>query len=145
VEQWRRLVDWMGRPAEIAGPEFEKMSYRRQHPDIVTKAIAEFCAKHTKEELYDEGQKRRIAVTPINTAGEFIEMEQSKVRRIFVEMEHPVVGKYQQFGVVPRLMETPGGIWRPAPLLGQHNREIYVGELGMSAVDLVALRADDVI
>jgi crotonobetainyl-CoA:carnitine CoA-transferase CaiB-like acyl-CoA transferase len=72
-------------------------------------------------------------------------MEQSKVRRIFVEMEHPVVGKYQQFGVVPRLMETPGGIWRPAPLLGQHNREIYVGELGMSADDLVALRADDVI
>ena len=48
-------------------------------------AIAEFCARHTKEELYEEGQKRRIAVTPINTAGEFIEMEQTKARGLFVE------------------------------------------------------------
>jgi len=145
VEQWRRLVDWMGRPASIAGPEFEKMSYRRQHPEIVVGAIAEFCAKHTKEELYEDGQKRRIAVTPINTAGEFIEMEQTKARELFVDMEHPVIGKYKQFGVVPRLMETPGGIYRPAPLLGEHNTEIYVEELGMNNDDLVALRAEGVI
>ena len=145
VEQWRRLVDWMGRPPSISGPEFEKMSYRRQHPDIVTKAIAEFCAKYTKEELYDEGQKRRIAVTPINTAGEFIEMEQTKARELFVDMEHPIIGKYKQFGAVPRLMDTPGGIYRAAPLLGEHNDEIYCDELGMNSDDLVALRAEGVI
>jgi crotonobetainyl-CoA:carnitine CoA-transferase CaiB-like acyl-CoA transferase len=144
VEQWRRLVEWMGSPPSISGPEFEKMSYRRQHPDIVTKAIAEFCAKYTKEELYDEGQKRRIAVTPINTAGEFVEMEQTKARELFVEVEHPVIGKYKQFGVVPRLMETPGSIYRAAPLLGEHNAEVY-SEIGMSADDLVALRAEGVI
>jgi crotonobetainyl-CoA:carnitine CoA-transferase CaiB-like acyl-CoA transferase len=145
VEQWRRLVDWMGRPASIAGPEFEKMSYRRQHPDIVVGAIAEFCSRHTKEELYEEGQKRRIAVTPINTAGEFIEMEQTKARELFVDMEHPVIGKYKQFGVVPRLMDSPGGIYRPAPLLGEHNREIYLDDLGMNNDDLVALRSEGVI
>jgi crotonobetainyl-CoA:carnitine CoA-transferase CaiB-like acyl-CoA transferase len=145
VEQWRRLVEWMGHPPSISGPEFEKMSYRRQHPDIVTKAIAEFCAKHTKEELYDEGQKRRIAVTPINTAGEFIEMEQTKARGLFVDMEHPVIGRYKQFGAVPRLMETPGGIYRPAPLLGEQIREIFCDELGMTSDDLVALRSAGVI
>jgi crotonobetainyl-CoA:carnitine CoA-transferase CaiB-like acyl-CoA transferase len=145
IEQWRRLVDWMGRPPSISGPEFEKMAYRRKHPDIVVGAIAEFCARHTKEELYEEGQKRRIAVTPINTAGEFIEMEQTKARELFVDMEHPVIGKYKQFGVVPRLMETPGAIYRTAPLLGEHNGEIYRGELGMSNDDLVALRAERVI
>jgi crotonobetainyl-CoA:carnitine CoA-transferase CaiB-like acyl-CoA transferase len=84
-------------------------------------------------------------VTPINTAGEFIEMEQTKSRRLFVDMEHPVIGNYQQFGVVPRLMETPGAVHRPAPLLGEHNQEIYVEELGMSTDDLVALRAEGVI
>ncbi len=145
VEQWRRLVDWMGNPPSISGPEFEKMAYRRKHPEIVVGAIAEFCARHTKEELYEEGQKRRIAVTPINTAGEFIEMEQTKSRELFVDMEHPVIGKYKQFGVVPRLMETPGSIYRPAPLLGQHNKEVYMRDLGMSNDDLIALRAEGVI
>jgi len=145
VEQWRRLVDWMGKPASISGPEFEKMAFRRKHPEIVVGAIAEFCARHTKEELYEDGQKRRIAVTPINTAGEFIEMEQTKSRGLFVDMEHPVIGKYKQFGVVPRRMETPGAIYRPAPLLGEHNKEVLIGDLGLNNDDLVALRAEGVI
>ena len=89
------------------------MSYRRQHPEIVVGAIAEFCAKHTKEELYEEGQKRRIAVTPINTAGEFIEMEQTKARQLFVDMEHPVIGKYKAPGAPMRLSLTPMRVRRP--------------------------------
>jgi formyl-CoA transferase len=60
-------------------------------------------------------------------------------------MEHPVIGKYKQFGVVPRLMETPGAIYRTAPLLGENNQEILAGELGMSSDDLIALRAEGVI
>jgi crotonobetainyl-CoA:carnitine CoA-transferase CaiB-like acyl-CoA transferase len=145
IEQWRRLVDWMGRPPTISAPDFEKMSYRRQHSDVVHNAISEFCMQHTKEELYDEGQKRRIAVTPINTVGEFIKSPQTESREIFVEMQHPVVGKYMQFGPVPRLSDSPGAITRPAPLLGQHNEEIYGGELGMTKDDLIALRSAGVI
>ncbi len=145
VEQWRRLVDWMGRPPSISGPEFEKMAYRRKHPEVVVEAITEFCLRHTKEELYEEGQKRRIAVTPINTAGEFMNSPQTKARHIFIDMEHPVVGKYAQFGSVPRFSETPGRIARTAPLIGEHNQEIYCGELAMSKEDLVALRSSGVI
>jgi crotonobetainyl-CoA:carnitine CoA-transferase CaiB-like acyl-CoA transferase len=145
VEQWRRLVDWMGSPPSISGPEFEKMAYRRKHPEIVVGAIAEFCSRHTKEELYEEGQKRRIAVTPINTVGEFMNSAQVKARETFIEMEHPVIGKYLHFGPVPRLSASPGRIRRTAPLIGEHNQEIYCGELGMSNEDLVALRASGVI
>ena len=72
-------------------------------------------------------------------------MPQTKERGIFVDMEHPVIGKYAHFGVVPRFSETPGQITRTAPLLGQHNSEIYCGELDMSKDDLVALRASGVI
>jgi crotonobetainyl-CoA:carnitine CoA-transferase CaiB-like acyl-CoA transferase len=56
-----------------------------------------------------------------------------------------VIGKYKQFGVVPRLMETPGAIYRPAPLLGEHNKELYMNDLGMTSDDLIALRAEGVI
>ncbi|HEY7165409.1 MAG TPA: CoA transferase [Candidatus Binatia bacterium] len=145
IEQWRRLVDWMGRPPSISGPEFEKMAYRRKNPEPVHKAISEFCLRHTKEELYDEGQKRRIAVTPINKVSEFMNSEQVKARETFVEMEHPVIGKYAHFGPVPRLSGSPGRVARTAPLLGEHNEEIFCNELRMSKDDLVALRASGVI
>ena len=145
IEQWRRLVDWMGRPAAISGPEFEKMAYRRKNPEPAHKAISEFCLRHTKEELYEEGQKRRIAVTPINSVAEFMNSEQVKAREMFVDMEHPVIGKYAYFGPVPRLSDTPGRVTRTAPLLGEHNQEIYCGELGLTHDDLAALRASGVI
>jgi formyl-CoA transferase len=60
-------------------------------------------------------------------------------------MEHPVIGRYAHFGPVPRFSESPGRISRTAPLVGEHNREIYCGELRMSKEDLVALRASGVI
>lgn len=144
-EQWRRLVDWMGRPPAISGPEFEKTVYRRANPAIVQAAIAEFCRGFTKEEMYEEGQRRRISVTPINTAGEFVECAQTKARDLFVEMDHPVVGKYPEYAGVPRLTECPGAITRRAPLLGEHNREIYCDELGLESEDLAALYAAGVI
>ena len=141
VEQWRRLVEWMGRPEAIAGPEFEKMDYRRRHSEVVHAVVSDFCRRHTKEELYEEGQKRRISVTPINTVREFMESAHTKARQIFIEMEHPVIGKYLHYGPVPRLSETPGQVKRTAALIGEHNEEIYCGELGFSKEDLIALTA----
>ncbi len=60
-------------------------------------------------------------------------------------MEHPVVGTYRQFGPGPRFTETPGKIVRTAPLLGEHNQEIFGGELQLEQNDLLALAARGVI
>ena len=72
-------------------------------------------------------------------------IEQVKARETFVDMEHPVIGKYAHFGPVPRLSDSPGRIARTAPLLGEHNEEIFGNELGMTKDDLAALRASGVI
>jgi crotonobetainyl-CoA:carnitine CoA-transferase CaiB-like acyl-CoA transferase len=145
VEQWRRLVDWMGRPELVADPLFEDFEYRRHNTDLIHGVIADFCRRHTKEELYDEGQRRRISITPINTVKEFMESPHTRARGIFLEMEHPQVGRYLHFGPVPKLSETPGQVTRTAPLVGQHNEEIYCGELGLSKQDLTALAAAGVV
>jgi crotonobetainyl-CoA:carnitine CoA-transferase CaiB-like acyl-CoA transferase len=43
--------------------------------------------------------------------------------------------------VIPALSETPGRIDHPGPELGEHNREVYVGELGLSEEELERLEA----
>ena len=145
VEQWRRLVDWMGRPEVVSDPIFEEMEFRRQNQDLIHDAIADFCRRHTKEELYEEGQRRRISVTPIFTPREFMESAHTKAREIFMEMEHPEVGPYLHFGPVPKMSATPGRVTRTAPLVGQHNEEVYCDELGFSRRELTALAAAGVI
>lgn len=145
-EQWRRLVEWIGEPADsISDPLFEDMEWRRENTDLVHSIIADFVGKHTKKEMYEEGQRRRIGVTPVSTPVEFVESEHTRARGTFVDMEHPVVGRYKQFGPVPRMSGSPGRVVRPAPLLGQHNEEIYCGELGLTREDLQSLAAARII
>ena len=140
-----QVVEWMGSPPLISEPIFEEMEFRRQNTDLIHDHLAEFCKQFTKEEMYAEAQRRRIAVTPVYTAREFVESAQSKARNIFVPMEHPEVGPYQHFGPVPRFSETPGRIVRTTPLVGEHNEEVYCGDLGFTKRDLVALATAGVI
>ncbi|MEK7215196.1 MAG: CoA transferase [Chloroflexota bacterium] len=144
--QWRHLVRWIGEPAEpISDPLFDDMEWRRQNIDLVHGIIAGFAAQYTKRELYEEGQRRRIGVSSVDTPAEYVDSPQTQARGLFVPMQHPVVGDYLEYGPIPGLSATPGRIIRPAPLLGQHNVEIYSGELGLSTQDLAALAAAGVV
>ncbi len=60
------------------------------------------------------------------------------------EYEHPLLGLMRQFGSLIDLSDTPGKIWGPPPLVGQHSREI-LEESGVAAADIDALLADGVV
>ena len=62
----------------------------------------------------------------------------------FVEIDHPVAGRFRYPGPLVRLTATPP-VARRAPLLGEHNEEILCGRLGYSRDELAALRAAGVI
>jgi crotonobetainyl-CoA:carnitine CoA-transferase CaiB-like acyl-CoA transferase len=63
----------------------------------------------------------------------------------FSEVDHPVVGRLKYPGVPALIADAPGQIRASAPLLGQHNEEIYCEELGFSKEQLGLLRSDDII
>ena len=145
-QQWRRLVEWIGESAEpISDPLFDDMEWRRENMDLVHAVVADFAAQYTKRELYEEGQRRRIGVSSVETPAEYVDSPHTRERGVFVPLAHPVVGEYLEYGPIPCLSGTPGQITRPGPLLGQHNEEIYGGELGLSRQDLAALAATGVI
>jgi crotonobetainyl-CoA:carnitine CoA-transferase CaiB-like acyl-CoA transferase len=65
---------------------------------------------------------------------------QAQAREMIVETQHPKAGPTKAIGLPIKLSETPGGIRRPAPLFGQHTREV-LGEAGYSAAEIDALAA----
>ena len=55
-----------------------------------------------------------------------------KEREMFVEMDHPTLGKVTVNGCAIKLMDTKPSVRTPAPQLGQNNRDIFEGVLGMT-------------
>lgn len=110
----------------------------------VNQVISELGMKHTKLQMMAEGQKRGIPVTSVANAKEVYEDPHLEARGNFVEVEHPVLGKIKYPGAPCRFSKSPWQIGGPAPLIGQHNEEIYC-KLGFSKQDLVILRAGGVI
>jgi crotonobetainyl-CoA:carnitine CoA-transferase CaiB-like acyl-CoA transferase len=62
---------------------------------------------------------------------------------LVADYEHPLYGRFRQFGHLVHLSDTPGEIGGPPPLLGQHSREV-LAELGYSDTEVHALREQGV-
>ena len=117
---------------EQAGPAMEILA----HLDEVVRT---FCAKHPKLYLYEEGQQRRILVGMVNTPEDILESPQLEARDWFVNLDDPGRGVTLRYpGPQWQLQGTPATLRRAAPLLGEHNGEIF-GELGVGAGELAEL------
>jgi crotonobetainyl-CoA:carnitine CoA-transferase CaiB-like acyl-CoA transferase len=75
-----------------------------------------------------------------------VENPQLVLRNFFVDVEHPELGKTIKYPGAPyRMAETPWKIKRRAPLIGEHNNEIYKKELGLTSKQIAALKGQGVI
>jgi crotonobetainyl-CoA:carnitine CoA-transferase CaiB-like acyl-CoA transferase len=134
---WKALAEWIhevtGNSA-VLDPLFDgPSSNRHASRDLIDFYIADLTSRYTVGEIYHEGQRRHIAVTPVNTAAAVAGDPHLAARHYFVEVAHSGCGTLRYPGAPYRHSATPWRIARPAPRVGEHNEEIYRGELGLSA------------
>lgn len=144
--QWAALVKLMGDP-EWAREDFCKdFATRRKNSVLVRDKIIEWAREYTKEEIFKRGQALGCPISPVNTAEDVVNSEQMAARGYFVPIDHPEVGKLDKFPARPfESHKTPWMLERPAPLLGQHNEEVYCKRLGYTKDDFEQLQKDGVI
>ncbi|MFQ5697674.1 MAG: CaiB/BaiF CoA transferase family protein [Myxococcota bacterium] len=146
---WQALASWVHEVTgnrEILDPMFEGPSSNRyEYRELLDLFIGELTATQTVESVYREGQRRRIAFTPVQTLEGVNADRQLASRGYFVVVEHPEHGPLRLPGAPYQHSETPCRISRPAPRVGEHNREIYGGELGLADAELEALAANGVL
>ena len=142
---WHALLDWMGNPSELADPALETLIGRIMQQKRVDAALAAFFADKKKIEIASEAQRRGIPVTPLLRPGEVLANDHTLARGTFRELE-VVPGEPASFP--SGFFEIDGervGPRERAPLLGEHNREIWVERVGLAEPELEALRAQGVI
>ena len=128
--QWQGLVELMGCPEWATDEKYRTTAGRMLHLAEVLPRIQEWLETRTKEEVYHAAQRLRCTITPVMTSKDVVESGQSRYRGLFREIEHPVAGRCTIPTSPYVLSKTPWRMRRPAPLLGEHNEEIYLGRLG---------------
>jgi CoA:oxalate CoA-transferase len=143
--QWHTWVDIMGNP-EWAGLElFENRLTRAANWDALKLLLQEWVADHSVDELYRAGQARRVPLAPVSTMADLLASEHLKSRGFFAVLDHPEAGRVACPGAPYQFSVTPWTIRRPAPLLGQHNDEVFVDRLGISRTHLAELQQKGVV
>jgi crotonobetainyl-CoA:carnitine CoA-transferase CaiB-like acyl-CoA transferase len=143
---WPRIAQMIGRPDLAADPAYSTPEGQREPENLESFSLMWYpwIVEHTKKEIIEVGQAAGVLCGPINTTEDLVNDPHWSIREFWVDVDHPVTGKLTYPGAPFKMEETPWRVSRPAPLLGQHNEEVY-GELGYSKEDLVVLREKGII
>ncbi len=130
-----RLFRAIGREDLIDNPKFRTNADRVANNDELDAIVAGYMARHTQAENLAHFERAGVTVGPVCDVSELVDHPFVQGREVLVTYPDEEMGRLPMHNVVPRLSETPGVIRRPAPGLGEHNREI-LAELGLTESDL---------
>lgn len=150
-QNWNAFVEWLdkdGLAGELKDEQWKDHWFRQRPENIqmIDEKFRKFLLKYNKQELYEEGQERGFEIAPVNKIPEVAESIQLKNRKYFQPVEHPELGATLAYLGAPfRLSAAPWKLAKRAPLLGEHNQEIYHAELGLKPQEICSLAAAGII
>ena len=106
--------------------------------------VGDWVKDQSKADVYHTGQALRMPFGYICDAKDLMESPQYQDRGYFIQIEHPATGALTYPGMPLRMGDLEWDIQR-APLLGEHNEEVYCSQLGYTKQDLVVLRSAGII
>jgi len=143
---WRDSCEIFGEPALADDPEIDTMAKRFEDATYerrIKPILERWFAHRTKAEL-EAMAGSRIALTPIKRIDEVVADAHLRARQMFVEVPFGKTS-VEVFGSPMKLSGTPPRTQGEVPQIGQHNHEVYVQWLGISAERFEALRSAGVI
>jgi crotonobetainyl-CoA:carnitine CoA-transferase CaiB-like acyl-CoA transferase len=143
-DTWARVCDLMGQPELADDPRFNTREARRENQAELTALIGAWTAARPKEEIYHTLQGLRTVAGYVATVEDLRTSRQLRARDFFQVIDHPSTGAGVYPGALFTLQDTAWQHGR-APLLGEHNREIYGERLGYSPEALAQLHHTGII
>ncbi len=135
--EWFRTIDFASR---------DMAKETQESQNRIEEVVAQYFMKHTKAELYEKARQAGFMLCPVSSCKDIIENTQLQARDYWVKVEHPELGDTISYpGAFIKASKTPCIIKRRAPLIGEHNQEIYEVELGLSRDEICMLKEAQII
>jgi crotonobetainyl-CoA:carnitine CoA-transferase CaiB-like acyl-CoA transferase len=128
---WERIADVLGHPEWREDPLFRTNSDRMTHRAELVDLMNAVLRTKTRAEWQAAFDNAGVPAGPVHTVGEALTHAQTLARGMVVELDHPEAGRTRALGCPIHFSATPAQVKRPAPLLGQHTREL-LQEFGYS-------------
>ena len=143
-QPWSAIADLIGLE-ELQDEKFATGAGRVAHGEELKELLIKGLAQWDRMPLFLESGERRLVFGMAQDAGDLANCPHLQARDFFAEVVHPVVGPAQYPGMAVRLPGETISRSQAAPLLGQHNSEVFGQECGYPPEDLVSLRQQGVI
>jgi crotonobetainyl-CoA:carnitine CoA-transferase CaiB-like acyl-CoA transferase len=142
-EQWRAMLTALG--AENRDSRFDTAAGRFANTDALDEFMGKIVREHNAYDLTAKLQAAGVAAYPVQNCVDIHNDDNLESFGFWHWLEHKEMGASPYEGLSHRMSRTPGDLRRPAPVLGEHNDEIFGGMLGMSADEIEQLKKDNVI
>ena len=143
--EWQALKNAMGNPAWADADEYGDAFLRWQNQDTLERHLAEWTATRTAAAVTGRLQSAGVAAFPSLSADQLMADPHLAQRDAFPLITHPDKGEQRAVAPPWRFSATPPDALRWTPDLGEHNREVFCGLLGLAEAELAALQEARVI
>lgn len=140
-----RLAQAMEQPELARQAEYATHEARGEHQARLDALVSRWTATLTRDEVLSRMEQFGVPAGLIYRAPDMLRDPQFLAREAIVSTPHRDFGTLKMQNVAPKLSETPGGIHRQSPEVGEHNDEVYLQLLGLSTKRYERLKADKII
>ena len=129
---WEGVIKMMDSPQWAQNTAYKTPVGLNEHQKEIQPQLKAWFKQHTCADVVKRAQAQRLDISIVQSAKELAENEMFEARKFMVEPVHPAAGKIRFPGAPCKFSATPSSAPRAAPLLGEHNTEVYCGMLGYS-------------
>lgn len=129
----------------IDDERFESNESRVDNVELLDETIEDWTIERSTEEVVEVMEANDAIVGPVYDISDIVEDEQYQARDDIVAVSDPELGEVKTFGAVPKFSRTPGSVDHAGSTHGQHNREVFCEELGLTDAQFSSLQSDQVI
>ena len=138
-DEWQSLVRAMGSPRWADDGRFGSQFRRQRHRRELDALVSNWTGQYEAEAITELLQSHGVAAAPVLGAEERLFHPHFMARGLYSDIEHPALGAEPVFNLMWNLSKSPSRVRRHAPLLGEHNRQVLRGYLGLTEAELAEL------